>query len=148
MKHGMHAIQRFLPWFFCLFALGLHMHCGQDEGINISTQKEKIACRYEGLAERDGETIVQLVFINKTGKNIKAFYGGLEIQDEDGSLLQNTGFSYGMPFAAGAEKPIPAFQFMPLNEAAKAALANHPDSPPIVFDLSDIEYENGDVEKF
>ena len=132
-----------LPILFLVIIGTAALSCGtQEPGIEISSQKNVISCLYQGLGERDGEPIVELLLINKTGKNLQAVYASLLIVDANGTTVQQTGFTYGRPFLKGEKKYIPAFEYIPLKEDALAVLKQSSGHTPIVFRLSEIVDEN------
>ena len=81
---------------------------------------------------------------DKTGKNLQAVYGGIRIIDENGTTVQQTGFTYGRPFLKGEKKYIPAFEYIPLREDALAVLKQPSGHTSIVFRLSEIIDESGE----
>jgi hypothetical protein len=128
--------------------VGISMGGAEEGGKEISDHPEKISCLYQGMATQDGQAEVNLIFINKTGKDINAFHGGFRVSDEDGETIQLCGFTYGKPFERKQKLPIPAFRYTPLREPSVKALTKHKDNPPMVFRLREIEYKNGKKETF
>ena len=90
---------------FGILILSLVM-CSQKNISEISTQQNVISCQYVGLNERNGQPIVDLIFKNNTGQNLKSIFGGLRIINQNGDVIQRTGFTYSLPFYAGEEKQI------------------------------------------
>lgn len=127
-----------LMMFFLIVAM--FVSCCKNR--EISTQKNIISCSYIGLAENQGRPIVNLVFKNNSGKNIKSVFGGLRIINRDGDVLQRTGFTYSRPFLAGEEKDIPAFAYIDLKEEALNSLSSAKDYIPMIFDLSEVSFED------
>jgi|GEM_PF-4960341 len=122
--------------------------CGNDERVEISNKKDVISCKYIGLSERDGQPIVDLVFRNNSGKNLKALYGGLRIINKNGDVVQRTGFTYSLPFMANEEKYIPAFAYIAIKDEALKILSSTTDFVPLAFELSEIVFEDGQSVKY
>jgi hypothetical protein len=132
----------------CLLLFSCSLAKDEKGGKEISDHPEKISCLYQGLVEREGQTEMDLIFINSTGKDIKNLYGGFRIYGDDDETLQMCGFTYSKPFPKKKELRIPAFRYISLKDASRKALMENPDKPPILFRLSEIEYTNGKQEKF
>ena len=119
------------------------LSCGNDERVEISSQKDIISCKYIGLNERDGQQIVELIFKNNSGKNLKALYGGIRIINKNGDVLQRTGFTYSRPFMANEEKTIPAFAYTAIKDEALNILSSATEFVPLAFELSEVVFEDG-----
>jgi hypothetical protein len=114
--------------------------CGEEKGTEISNYKKVISCKFTGIGERDGRPIVELVFKNNTGKDLKTVFGGIRIKDKNGEIVQRTGFTYSMPFLKGEEKYIPAFIYIDLKDESLEILNNYSDFIPVAFELSEVIY--------
>lgn len=132
----------------CLIILFTACQGGGQGGSEVSTQKDVISCQYQGLSEKNGQPIVVLTFVNQTGKNLNGVYGGIRILNASGEVVQRTGFSYGRPFLKDEEKTIPAFEFIPLQEAALAVLRDTAVKNPVRFELSEVIFEDGESQTF
>lgn len=126
----------FLPiWIF--------LQCGKNLNNEVSTQANVISCRYIDVGEQGGHPVVNLVFTNQTGRPVQTVFGGLRIVNREGVILQKTGFTYSRPFAAGAEIRIPAFAYIDLKPEAMNLLSTPIDFNPVVFELTDVIFEDG-----
>ena len=131
-----------------LFLSCLLAGCRPGSSTEASNHPDVISCQYMGPGDRNGETIVNLVFKNNTGKNLNTVYGGLRILDAHGNVIQRTGFTYSRPFSKGEEKQIPAFTYVPLTEASKNVLQQAGDFIPIQFNLDEVHYSDGESDIF
>ena len=132
-----------------LFCFVYFSNCGGGGNLpEISTKSEIVSCQYVGLGERNGEPIVDLIFTNNSGKDIKAVYGGLRIVNEAGEIIQSTGFTYTRRFIAGSEKPIPAFAYIPIQPEALDILTSAENYVPMVFELSEVVFEDDESIQF
>ncbi|MBN2029306.1 hypothetical protein JW824_03580 [bacterium] len=132
---------------FCAIFLSLVM-CGQNNNREISTQPNVISCRYGGLSEQNGRPVIDLVFKNNTGQNIKSVFGGISIVNQNGRIIHRTGFTYSLPFHTGEEKQIPAFAYIDLQDEALNILLTAIDGIPMVFELDEVIFENGQSIRF
>lgn len=140
----------FVQW-VCLtlpLAISLSMICGRNSLREISDRNEVISCEYIGLAERNGQPVVELIFRNRTGKDLSSVRGGLQIIGQDGEIFQRTGFTYSRPFAAGEEKIIPAFRYLEIKPEAMKVLKSAGDFIPMVFSLDEVIFTDGKSMKF
>ena len=146
----MNIIKRYSISHFVIFCISVFsfVMCSKEENSEISNEKNVISCRYVGLAERNGQPIVELIFKNKTGKNLKSVFGGLRIIKKNGEVVQRTGFTYSRPFKADEEKNIPAFAYIEIKDEALKILSSATDFIPMVFELSEVVFENGQSVKF
>lgn len=119
-----------------------------EKGKEISDHPKKISCLFQGLVERNGQTEVDLIFINKTGRDIKNVFGGFRIFDKKGEVIQRCGFTYGRPFEKGKKLKLSAFRYLSLKEPSRKALELNEKKPPMVFKLGEIEYKDGKKETF
>lgn len=136
IRRRLHSVPIFILLFYFI-------NCGQERNYEISTRKEIISCKYVGLTEQNGQPIVDLVFKNNTGKNLTNVFGGLRIINRDGEVIQRTGFTYSLLFHAGEEKKIPAFAYIQLSPEALEILSSENDFIPMIFELSDVVFEDG-----
>ena len=127
---------------------GLCLACASETADEISSQKEIVSCRYIGLGERNGKPVVNLLFTNTSGRNFSAVFGSLRIIDAAGDVIQRTGFTYSRPFNAGEEKTIPAFAYLDIQENAMEVLQTANETIPMIFILSEVQYENGETVTF
>ena len=118
------------------------------KGKEISDHPKKISCLFQGMVERNGQTEVDLIFINKTGRDIKNVFGGFRIFDKKGEVIQRCGFTYGRPFEKGKKLKLSAFRYVSLKESSRKALELNEKKPPMVFKLGEIEYKDGKKETF
>lgn len=138
----------------CILILSICMlMCASESGkeisgIEISTHEEVISCNYQGLGQRNDTPVVELVFNNKTGKNLNAVYGGIRIIDEEGAVIQSTGFTYSRPFLKNEAKHIGAFEYVPLKPDALTILKKESAHVPVTFQLSEVLFENGESVKY
>ncbi|MBN1894825.1 hypothetical protein JW906_10035 [bacterium] len=117
--------------------------CASQENREISTRKELVSCRYIGLGEKNGRPVVNLVFKNTSGKDMQTVFGGLRIIDQTGRIVQRIGFTYSLPFAAGSEKRIAAFEYNTIQAEALALLSSATDYIPMTFELAEVIYKDG-----
>lgn len=127
---------------FCSALTILLDSCGNSK--EISTKKSVISCQYMGMSERDGQAVVDLLFRNETGRDIQTVFGGLRVISRDSIVLQRTGFTYSRPWKAGEEKPIQAFAYLNINQAALQALTFATDYIPLIFELDEIVFADGE----
>ena len=127
-----------------LFLLSLIM--AGENGREISSHPKKISCLFQGLVERDGQMEVDLIFINKTQRDIKNVYGGFRILNRKDEVIQRCGFTYSRPFERNKKLHLSAFRYITLKEQSRRALELNVKNPPMVFKLGEIEYKNGEKE--
>ena len=138
----------------CILLLSICMlMCASESGKKISGNEisnhdEVISCNFQGLGQRNDTPVVDLVFNNKTGKNLKAVYGGIRIIDEEGAVVQSTGFTYSMPFLKNESKHIAAFEYIPLKPDALKILKKESAHVPVIFQLSEVVFENGESAEY
>ncbi len=126
---------------FCIFFLSLVM-CIRTNTREISTQPNFISCEYVGLSEQNDRPVVNLVFKNNTGQNLKSVFGGLSIINKNCQVIQRTGFTYSLLFFSGEEKQIPAFVYTDIQDDALHILSTATDFIPMVFELNEVIFEN------
>lgn len=122
--------------------------CGGKKFPEISNHQDVVSCQYIGLAERDGQPVVEILFKNNSGKNLKALYGGMQIVNHNGDVIQRTGFTYSRPFLANEEKAIPAFAYIALKEESLQILKTAIDFVPMRFELDEVVFEDDTSLKF
>ena len=136
------------PLIFLIFTAILllrYIMCGGKEtNREISTQKDIVSCEYSDLGEKNGQPVVNLIFKNSSGKDLASVVGGLRIISRSGEVIQRAGFTYSRPFKAGEQKNIPAFAFIEIEPEALKILSSAADFIPMVFELSEVQYADGE----
>ncbi|MCK4910188.1 MAG: hypothetical protein KAR83_01030 [Thermodesulfovibrionales bacterium] len=122
---------------------------GPAAGLEISDQPGVLACKYMGLAYEDGRAVVRLLFTNNSDKDIQGIWGGFEIKDMAGKMLDATGVTDTVSLIKpGEDSSLTLFRFLELDADALNALKGASGKVELVFGVDSVGFTDGSKVEF
>ena len=122
---------------------------GPAAGIEISDQPGVLSCKYMGLAYEDGRAVVRLLFTNNSDKDIQGIWGGFEIKDMAGKMLDATGVTDTVSLIKpGEDSSLTLFRFLELDADALNALKGASGKVELVFGVDSVGFTDGSKVEF